>query len=257
MASVSPPISREIIETFSIEELNAMIDTAHNLKVKIAAHCSSRRCLDLLKGSRGYEKVDSVEHANSLSDAIAASLEEKTSAREDHACAPERISTWVPTLAAYYTTGKDTGTWLQASRSFQDVMKRENVGFNIACGGDTGVFAHGDNALEMKLMVRLGADWRRVLSWATRCGWECIRSLRWEGAEGKERLAKVDEMREDARIVGDNEVPFGMIKKGFAADLISTKGSLEEDFEGAVDKGSISFVMKAGKIYKLNGKELV
>lgn len=256
MAGVAPLLASESIETFTKQELNAMIDTAHDLKVKVAAHCTGLRCLDLLKGTGGLGCVDSVEHAYSLSNAMVASKEVETRVQEGHGRKLERVSTWVPTLAAYYTMGVDTDAWAQAARSFQEVLKREDIPFNIACGGDTGVFAHGDNALEMKLMVRLGADWRKVLSWGTRGGWECIRSLRWEEDEGKERLAKVEEMGEDARIVGDNEVPFGAIRKGFAADLIATTGDLEGDFEDAVDKGSICFVMKAGRLYKLNGAEL-
>lgn len=257
MADVAPLLANERIETFTKQELNAMIETAHGLKVKVAAHCTGLRCLDLLKGTGGLERVDSVEHAHALSNAMVASKEVETGIQEGHERTVGRVSTWVPTLSVYYTLGTDTTAWAQAAKSFQGVLKMGDIPFNIACGGDTGVFAHGDNALEMKLMVRLGADWRKVLSWGTRGGWECIRSLRWEGEEGEERLAKVEEMGEDARIVGDNEVPFGAIRKGFAADLIATTGDLEADFEGAVDKGSISFVMKGGRLYKLNGAELV
>lgn len=48
---------------------------------------------------------------------------------------------------------------------------------NTACSGNTGVFSHNENALEMKLMVWLGVDWKRVLKWATLGGWECLRSM--------------------------------------------------------------------------------
>ena len=105
-------------------------------------------------------------------------------------------------------------------------------------------------------MVRLGADWPTVLRWATLGGWECIRSLQWEGQLGLDRLNRVEELGEDAKIVGDNEVPFGAIRKGFAADIIATNGDLEKDFERAVDRENIRFVMKGGRVYKLDGKEL-
>ncbi|KAI9454127.1 hypothetical protein BJY52DRAFT_1225236 [Lactarius psammicola] len=42
---------------------------------------------------------------------------------------------------------------------------------NFACGGDTGVFAHWDNALELWLMTALGARPAQVLQWATLGGW--------------------------------------------------------------------------------------
>ena len=127
----------------------------------------------------------------------------------------------------------------------------------IACGGDTGPFPHGDNALEMKLMVQLGADWRLVLRWATLGGWQAIRSMAWEGRGGAERLARVAELQEDARVVGDNEVPFGAVRRGFAADIVATSGDLEGDFTSAVDKSSIVFVMKGGRVFKRGGMEVV
>lgn len=81
---------------------------------------------------------------------------------------------------------------------------------NIVCGGDTGVFSHGDNALEMKLMVRLGAPWEKVLRWGTLSGWKCIRSVRWDGPQGKERLNKLHGLL-DGSVMGDNDIPFGAI----------------------------------------------
>jgi imidazolonepropionase-like amidohydrolase len=151
--------------------------------------------------------------------------------------------------------GQDGGAWGAAKRVFEKAVADGMD--KIACGGDTGVFSHGDNALEMKLMVKLGADWRRVLKWGTVGGWECIRSMRWEGDRGKERLDKVDLLREDARVVGDNEVPFGGVWKGFAADIIATSGDLERDFDLAVSADSIKFVMKGGRIFKRDGLELL
>ncbi|EGO31269.1 hypothetical protein SERLADRAFT_456159 [Serpula lacrymans var. lacrymans S7.9] len=128
---------------------------------------------------------------------------------------------------------------------------------NIACGGDTGVFAHGENALELVLMNRLGADWRKVLKWATLGGWECIRSMKWEGRKGEARFAKVRDLREDPRIVGDNEVPFGAVARGFIGDIIATSGNFESDFESAVSADNIQFVMKGGKVYKRDGRPLL
>lgn len=70
-------------------------------------------------------------------------------------------------------------------------------------------------------------------------------------------MALVGEMLEHAREVGDNEVPFGVIRRGFAADIVATTGDLENDFENAVDKSSITFVMKGGKVFKREGRELM
>lgn len=250
MADVSPATSRANIRTFSEKELQTIIQTAHSLGVKVAAH-SSRWAL--ASTSSGYS-ADTIEHGE---ESLPDGLPDNARFIEDEITRMMKSKIiWVPTLSVFWTTSQGPGgRWERLSRIFRKAVERGMK--NIACGGDTGVFAHGDNALEMKLMVRLGADWRQVLRWGTLGGWECIRSRAWEGPAGAERLARVEELRDDAQTVGDNEVAFGVIRRGFAADIVATKGDLEADFERAVDKDSIFFVMKNGRVYKQNGKEVV
>ena len=64
---------------------------------------------------------------------------------------------------------------------------------------------------------------------------------------------KLEQLGHARDLVGDNEVPFGLVRRGFAADLIATSGNLDSDFEGAVSPDAISFVMKLGRIYKRDG----
>ncbi|KII93036.1 hypothetical protein PLICRDRAFT_35213 [Plicaturopsis crispa FD-325 SS-3] len=237
LGNVATAAMNESTETFSPEELKAMIDTAHRYGVKVAAHATNRSTIALLE-SYG---VDSIEHGVNRGDELAV---------------PGTQSIWVPTLAVYDTEAPGSDTWNTLARTFQKLVV-EGPALRVACGGDTGTFAHGENAREMKLMVRLGAGWRDVLRWATLGGWECVRSMRWEGLAGKARLEKIHELREDRRVVGDNEVPFGAIRKGFAADIIATTGDFDADFDAAVSADSISFVMKAGRVYKSDGKSLV
>ena len=242
MADVATRVAGADIQTLSTGELRALVAAARQLGVKVAAHASTWRA-DLLPENGG---VDTLEHGSNLPDELLAAV------------ARSRVI-WVPTLAVYYSTdpapGTPGGRWDTAARNFRRALAAGVE--RIACGGDTGPFPHGDNALEMKLMARLGAGWRQILRWCTLGGWEAVRSMGWEGERGEARLAAVEELREDQRKVGDNEVPFGAVRKGFAADIIATRGDLEADFEGAVDKANIVFVMKAGKVYKLEGRELV
>ncbi|KAI1790921.1 hypothetical protein LXA43DRAFT_1013566 [Ganoderma leucocontextum] len=241
MADVNTKLPGTAIQTFASSELRAIVSSARQLGVKVAAHAQTWRA-DLLPENGG---VDTLEHGNDMPDGLVDSI------------AKSRII-WVPTLSVFYTQDymkPPGGGWDSASRTFQKAIQRGMT--SIACGGDTGPFPHGDNALEMKLMVRLGADWRYVLRWATLGGWQCIRSAAWEGTQGAARLALVGEMLENTRQVGDNEVPFGVIRRGFAADIVATTGDLENDFENAVDKWSITFVMKGGKVFKRDGQELV
>ncbi|KAH9944496.1 uncharacterized protein BXZ73DRAFT_39975 [Epithele typhae] len=241
MADVSTATPAKAVRTFSPPELAALITTARGLGVRVAAHVQTWR-LDLLPENGG---VDTLEHGADLPADLLPAV------------AASRVI-WVPTLSVFYTI--DTarapgGLWDRAAKNFQAALKAGVT--RIACGGDTGPFPHGENALEMKLMVRLGAPWRSVLRWATLGGWEAVRSVEWEGALGEARIARLGEMREDARVVGDNEVPFGALRRGFAADIVATVGDLETNFARAVDKDNIVFVMKGGKIVKMNGSPLV
>jgi imidazolonepropionase-like amidohydrolase len=243
VADVSHTTASESISTFTESELEAMTEEAHRLGVKITAHAQETIALTSLARVR----VDSIEHGYAMGDLIEKGVLENSGT-------DGQPLFWVPTLAAFYTLGGEA--WKRSAASFRKALSDLPAGVEIACGGDTGVFAHGENALEMKVMVALGADWRKVLQWGTLNGWRCIRSRRWEHTSGSERLKRIEELREDARVVGDNEVPFGAVRKGFAADIIATGGDLEHDFNKAVDRGSISFVMKGGRVFKRDGKEL-
>ena len=242
MADVSSAVSAAAIQTFSQKELEAITTAARQLGVKVAAHAHTWRA-DLLPENGG---VDTLEHGNDMPDELVADI------------AKSRII-WVPTLSVFYTmdatSGGRGGLWDKAARNFQRALERGVD--RIACGGDTGPFPHGDNALELKLMVRLGAGWPRVLRWATLGGWTAVRSAAWDGTAGAQRLARVAELSEAAAAVGDNEVPFGAVQRGFAADIIATAGDLERDFQAAVDKDSIVFVMKGGRIVKRGGRSLL
>ncbi|KAI0095185.1 hypothetical protein BDY19DRAFT_902185 [Irpex rosettiformis] len=225
------------------QELEAMKSEAHRLGVKIAAHAQESTALTTV----ARVGLNSVEHGSAFGDLIGTGVFEAS--RSDGL-----PLFWIPTLATFYTLGGES--WKRASASFKKVLTELPAGVEIACGGDTGVFAHGENSLEMKVMVNLGADWRKVLQWGTLNGWRCIRSMRWEHSSGLERVRRIEKLGEDVRVVGDNEVPFGAIRKGFAADIIATKGDLERDFNNAIDQESIAFVMKGGKVYKHNGQAL-
>lgn len=168
-------------------------------------------------------------------------------------------------------------------KSFQEALRIGGIRFG--CGGDTGTFAHGLNASELLTMIEYGADWRDVLKWATIGGWECVRGMQWEGPIGRQRLDAFGKAATkayadtsggpDAEIepfedlgewpLGDNDVPLGAIKPGFAADIVGIGADLMMDGKdgflkalgGMGDPFHPPFVMKAGKLCKLGGRELV
>jgi imidazolonepropionase-like amidohydrolase len=231
MSDVSPHLGTKSIRSFNDDELSAMISTAHASGVKVAVHTQTNAAVSSLL----YLDVDSIEHApdmHSDPDLLAEFAE----------CSR---TTWVPTLSIFYKMQDSAPAWKSQWTAVSTSFKRAlELGMeNIACGGDIGGVAHGENALEMKLMVRLGAPYLKVLKWATLGGWECIRGMDWEKMR--------DVPREQ---LGDNEVWFGAVKPGWAADLVGLEGDIAGDFEGTVDR--VSFVMKAGKVYKEDGKDV-
>jgi len=216
-------ISSKTISTFNRQELEAMITTAHRLGVKVAAHASTGGAInDLLDLG-----VDSIEHGAEMY------------------------------LAVYHTEGNEKSPepagktpWERAKETFVKAVIEEGLE-NVACGGDTGVFNHGENATEMILMRRLGVPWEKILSWATFGGWECVRGSEWEGDEGQKRIRELEETPKNVSDI-DRGVPFGVIRRGWAADLIGVEGNLAGsvgEFESAVTSG-VKLVVKSGKIVK-------
>ncbi|KAJ8085245.1 hypothetical protein PM082_004039 [Marasmius tenuissimus] len=245
MLDVSPTTAARLIPTFTEPELHAMITTAHSYGVKIAAHANTLSSFKTLL-SLG---IDSIEHC--IQD-----HNPRTLTNSDSNLSPinDLFSTWsrnhpntfwVPTLAVYYkfkqyrggNDPKANADWDRTAEMFKRALE---LGFErITCGGDTGAFTHGENALEMKLMVELGADPKKVLRWATLSGWECLRGMHWETTTTSS----------SSTVVGDNDVRFGCIKKGWAADIVALDSDdVESEFEHAVDR--VTFVMKGGRIYK-------
>ncbi|ELU43504.1 amidohydrolase family domain-containing protein [Rhizoctonia solani AG-1 IA] len=229
------------------DEWDALVTTAHTAGVKVAVHANTAEAA-LAAINAG---ANSLEHGYGYNEEVFAKLR------------GGRV-VWNPTLSVF-NLEPDTPKWASLQAAFQLALK-ENAkvshnpmsGIPIAVGGDTGPFAHGTNAGELKLMHSLGMPAVRVLQSATLVGWRCVRSMDWDTQWGEQRLST--QMKEAAPM-GDNEVPFGYLARGFAADIIATSGNLvgdnEQGFDDAVSSENIVFVMKAGKVYKTGGKPVV
>ena len=107
MQPVASKYSQRSITTFSPEEIKVIIDTAHRLGVKVAAHSSVDESIKVLIECG----VDSIEHGYDMSDETLDALAKSP-------------TVWVPTLAAYYTLGSDPNSsrspiWETAQRTFK------------------------------------------------------------------------------------------------------------------------------------------
>ena len=131
-----------------------------------------------------------------------------------------------PTLAAVESVSRYAG-WrkgidpdparvIQKKQSFRAAL---GAGVPICFGGDVGVYSHGDNALELELMVEYGMSAINALRAAT---------------------------SGNAHIFGLQET-LGSVEQGMLADLVAVNGDPTASVSALRD---VVFVMKGGEIYK-------
>lgn len=201
----------ETAPTFSEAELRAMVETARSSGRAVVAHSSTpegmRRAV--------MAGVEDIEHGDGGTPEVFALMKEKG-------------VVLCPTLAAGYSTAQYAG-WNPASQPEPSGVQRKRASFRaaldagvtICAGSDVGVFTHGTEALELKLMVDYGMTPAAVLRAATSVN------------------AKVLHM----------EDRIGAVKPGLMADLIAVDGDPTKDIT-RTEASHVGFVMKGGVVYR-------
>ncbi|EIW87413.1 hypothetical protein CONPUDRAFT_149443 [Coniophora puteana RWD-64-598 SS2] len=269
---------------FNRDELRAIIDTAHALGVKVAAHANTTSVFSTLVRLG----VDTVEHGWNVASSCSTLMGLRDMGREcppSKRLSPEEMlalklledpssrTRWVPAvtecsdalpLSDQSSESKPSASDLEkAKNSVRNALVQNLPSRKLAIGGNTGVtLPHGSNAQGVVLFHRLlcqvdaesqlggrGPPWAEALRAATLGGWEAIRSMRWK--EGEEP----GPMDDEGSNAETDDVAFGVIEIGWAADIIATTGDVVNDLEAALDPANITFVMKGGRVFKRDGKE--
>jgi imidazolonepropionase-like amidohydrolase len=198
---------------FTLEEVKAIVATAHDYGFKVAAHAH---------GAEGMKRavlagVNSIEHGTYMNEEVMQLMK-------------ERGTYLVPTIIA----GKSSADSAKKPGYYPEIVRAKalvvgnyiqatfgrayKAGVKIAFGTDAGVYAHGKNWMEFVYMTEAGMPILEAIRAAT--------------------LSASD-------LLGDDRV--GLLEKGKFADIVAVDGDPTKDVNSM---GRMKFVMKNGVIYK-------
>lgn len=193
---------------FTQTEIETIVDVANSSGRPVVAHASTPEAIRraTLAG------VATIEHGNNATD-------------ESFRLMADNGVAFCPTLAAGHSIRTYSG-WRPGvdPDPASIIRKRESFaralasGVTICFGGDIGVYTHGNNVLELELLVDYGMDTKAALMAAT---------------SGNAKTFGIDGQ-------------VGRVEPGLLADLVAVEGDPTQDIS---DLRNVRFVMKDGEVY--------
>ncbi len=204
----------------TLEEMKAIVDTAHSFGRKATAHAHGKSGIDTALRAG----VDSIEHASYIDEGTIRLFKEKG-------------AYLVPTMHAFESVirqgraGERPPASVAKAEEVAKVVKESHRrafagGVKVAFGTDSGVGPHGTNGLEFKFMNDVGMAPALTIRSAT--------------VDAATALGRADRI--------------GRIAPGLDADIIAVSGDPVADVTRLQDVG---FVMRRGVIHKMNGERQV
>ena len=199
--------------SYSVEEMSVVVEEASKYGIKVAAHAHGEEgIINAINAG-----VRSIEHGTFLNQKVIDLLKEKN------------IFLCMDLLAAYYDLFEKNNDYadkklLGDNKEIYDKLesnfeKAYEQGVKIAFGTDSGVFPHGRNAEQFKLMTKAGMSELDAIKSATIWAAELL----------------------------EDQGNIGCLEKGRFADVIAVRGNPIKNIEILE---SVEFVMKGGKIIK-------
>ena len=201
-------------QQFTDAELRAIVESAHLLGMKVAAHAHGKQGID----SAIRAGVDSIEHGT-YGDAESFALYKKHGTYLVPTILAGKTVAELATIPGHFhPTVREKAA--RIGPLIQDMFKRAYAaGVKIAFGTDSGVSTHGENAREFGYMVEAGMPAIEAILSATRHAADLV------GAADR----------------------IGSIQPGRLADVIAVAGNPLTDI---TELRRVTFVMKGGKVYR-------
>ncbi|MEL6688665.1 MAG: amidohydrolase family protein, partial [Pseudomonadota bacterium] len=198
-------------QQFTFEEMQAIVDEAHQLGMKVAVHAHGEQGIrTAIRAS-----VDSVEHSSLISDkGIALALENGTILSMDIYVSDYILSEGEAAGILPESLEKERQVGKAQRERFQAAVE---AGVPIAFGSDAGVYDHGLNGKQFAYMVEWGQTPMQAIQSATSVNAKLF------GLEGE----------------------IGVIKPGATADIIAVDENPLSDIKALED---VDFVMKSGNV---------